>query len=100
MGDRSVADWAAGEWAARAFCIGGEVVPRDWALRRLAHALDHLRSIDRQLLLAFGEGFCTKEIAARYGMSVHNVKVRAHRARRRMRRELEDAVRIAARGDA
>ena len=42
------------------------------------------------LLLLDGEGWSVKEIAVRLGWSVANVKVRAFRARRRLRRLLED----------
>jgi RNA polymerase sigma-70 factor (ECF subfamily) len=54
-------------------------------LRRLAPA-------DRfVLLLLDGEGWTVKEIAERVGWTATNVKVRAFRARRRLRRVLEDA---------
>jgi RNA polymerase sigma-70 factor, ECF subfamily len=42
------------------------------------------------LLLLDGEGWSVKEIAGRIGWTVANVKVRAFRARRRLRRLLED----------
>jgi RNA polymerase sigma-70 factor (ECF subfamily) len=42
------------------------------------------------LLLLDGEGWSTKEIAERIGWTVTNVKVRAFRARRRLRRVLEE----------
>jgi RNA polymerase sigma-70 factor, ECF subfamily len=41
------------------------------------------------LLLLDGEGWSVKEIAERFGWSVTNVKVRAFRARRRLRRVVE-----------
>lgn len=41
------------------------------------------------LLLLDGEGWSVREIAERVGWSESNVKVRAHRARRRLRRLLE-----------
>jgi RNA polymerase sigma-70 factor (ECF subfamily) len=43
------------------------------------------------LLLLDGEGFSVEEIARRVGWTVTNVKVRAFRARRRLRRVLEEA---------
>jgi RNA polymerase sigma-70 factor (ECF subfamily) len=43
------------------------------------------------LLLLDGEGWSVKEIAARIGWTTANVKVRAFRARRRLRRLLENA---------
>jgi RNA polymerase sigma-70 factor (ECF subfamily) len=42
------------------------------------------------LLLLDGEGWSVKEIALRIGWTATNVKVRAFRARRRLRRALED----------
>jgi RNA polymerase sigma-70 factor (ECF subfamily) len=42
------------------------------------------------LLLLDGEGWSVKEIAERIGWTTTNVKVRAFRARRRLRRVLED----------
>lgn len=42
------------------------------------------------LLLLDGEGWSVKEIAERIGWTVTNVKVRAFRARRRLRQVLED----------
>jgi RNA polymerase sigma-70 factor, ECF subfamily len=42
------------------------------------------------LLLLDGEGWSAKEIAERIGWTVANVKVRAFRARRRLRRVLEE----------
>jgi RNA polymerase sigma-70 factor (ECF subfamily) len=42
------------------------------------------------LLLLDGEGWSVKEIAERIGWTVANVKVRAFRARRRLRRVLEE----------
>lgn len=41
------------------------------------------------LLLLYGEGWSVKEIAERIGWTATNVKVRAFRARRRLRRVLE-----------
>jgi RNA polymerase sigma-70 factor (ECF subfamily) len=43
------------------------------------------------LLLLDGEGWSVKEIAEKIGWTVTNVKVRAFRARRRLRQALEDA---------
>ena len=42
------------------------------------------------LLLLDGEGWSVKEIAERIGWTVTNVKVRAFRARRKLRQVLED----------
>jgi RNA polymerase sigma-70 factor (ECF subfamily) len=52
--------------------------------------LGRLPARDRfMLLLLDGEGWSVAEVAERLGWTRVNVKVRAHRARRRLRRELE-----------
>jgi RNA polymerase sigma-70 factor (ECF subfamily) len=52
--------------------------------------LSHLPAEDRFILLLLdGQGWSTQEIADRLGWSRTNVKVRAHRARSRLRRLLE-----------
>jgi RNA polymerase sigma-70 factor (ECF subfamily) len=52
--------------------------------------LGNLEPADRfVLLLLYGEGWTVAEIAARLGWSQVNVKVRAHRARKKLRRLLE-----------
>ena len=57
-----------------------------------ARWLARLDAKDRFLLILLdGEGWSTAEIAARLGWSRVNVKVRAHRARKRLRRWLEGA---------
>ena len=57
-----------------------------------ARWLARLDPKDRFLLILLdGEGWSTAEIAARLGWSRVNVKVRAHRARKRLRRWLEGA---------
>ena len=53
-----------------------------------------LKAEDRfVLLLMYGEGWSTEEIADRLGWSRTNVKVRAHRARQKLRRLLEGETR-------
>jgi RNA polymerase sigma-70 factor (ECF subfamily) len=55
--------------------------------------LGHLPPRDRFLLLLLhGEGWSTAEIAARTGWSRSNVKVRAYRARRKLQKFVEAAV--------
>jgi RNA polymerase sigma-70 factor (ECF subfamily) len=55
--------------------------------------LKHLPATDRfMLLLMHGEGWSVEEIAGRLGWTRMNVKVRAHRARRKLRRLLEKGV--------
>ena len=52
--------------------------------------LSRLRPSDRFLLLLLeGEGWSVEEVAGRLGWSQVNVRVRAHRARKRLRRLLE-----------
>jgi RNA polymerase sigma-70 factor (ECF subfamily) len=52
--------------------------------------LAHVGPRDRFLLqLMYGEGWSTEEIADKIGWSRSNVKVRAHRARKKLRRVLE-----------
>ncbi len=79
----------------RTWYVAGRRVTGDSMQRLLARALRQLRPIDRQLLLAQLEGFCHAEIACRVGRSKGNVKARLHRARRRVQREIESAVREA-----
>jgi len=66
--------------------------PRDVASSiDLARLLSRLAPADRfVLLLLDGEGWTVKEIADRIGWSTANVKVRAFRARRRLRRALTE----------
>lgn len=68
------------------------VPPRDvTAAIDLERLLATLAPADRfVLLLLDGEGWSVNEIAARIGWTATNVKVRAFRARRRLRRVLED----------
>lgn len=80
---------------ASGFAVLGRSVPHEWLIPRLLRALERLRSIDHRILMALLEGFCCAEIADRYQLSRENVKVRLHRARHRVRREIEDAVRTA-----
>ena len=53
--------------------------------------LSRLRPADRFLLLLLeGEGWSAEEVAGRLGWSQVNVRVRSHRARKRLRRLLEE----------
>ncbi len=57
----------------------------------LQRLLKHLKPADRMVLLLLdGEGWSTAEIAERLGWTRTNVKVRAHRARNRLRKLLEE----------
>ncbi|HEY2737090.1 MAG TPA: sigma-70 family RNA polymerase sigma factor [Thermoanaerobaculia bacterium] len=61
------------------------------ARMEVAKLLTHLSPEDRfVLLLLDGEGWSVAEIAERLGWTRVNVKVRAHRARKRLRRLLEE----------
>jgi len=61
------------------------------ARMEVAKLLAHLSPEDRfVLLLLDGEGWSVAEIAERLGWTRVNVKVRAHRARKRLRRLLEE----------
>jgi DNA-directed RNA polymerase specialized sigma24 family protein len=61
----------------------------------LRAAIGGLALIDRQLLLGFYEGFCCAELAERFRRSLACVKTRLHRARRRVRSEVEGLARRA-----
>jgi len=66
------------------------VPSRDDARLDAERLLDRLPARDRYLLLLLhGEGWTTAEIAERTGWSQSNVKVRAFRARRKLRRLVE-----------
>ena len=68
------------------------VAPGDPAARvELERLLARLKPADRMVLLLLdGEGWSTAEIADRLGWTRANVKVRAHRARARLRRVVEE----------
>lgn len=70
-----------------------EEVRRQEAQEVLAYALDRLSPDDRMVVtLVHLEGLSIEEAARQLGWTTVNVKVRAHRSRRRMRRELEALV--------
>ena len=79
----------------RHYLIAGRRVPAHCAAPWLRTALQRLRPIDRDLLLGFHEGFCCAELAERFRRSLPCVKTRLHRARRRIRKEIEAAARTA-----
>jgi RNA polymerase sigma-70 factor (ECF subfamily) len=67
-----------------------EDVRRKEAKEVLAYALDRLSPEDRLVVtLVHLEGLSIEEAARQLGWTAVNVKVRAHRSRRRMRQELE-----------
>ena len=64
--------------------------PDPTAALELERLLKPLAAADRFILLLLdGEGWSTEEIAERLGWSRANVKVRAHRARKKLRKILE-----------
>ena len=79
----------------RHFRIAGQEVPQRRAAPWMRAALERLKPIDRELLLAFYEGFCCAELAERFHRSPTCVKTRLHRARRRIQKEVEASVRTA-----
>jgi RNA polymerase sigma factor (sigma-70 family) len=81
--------------AERHYHIAGLRVAQQRAAPWLQAALARLKPIDRELLLAFYEGFCCAELAERFQRSPTCVKTRLHRARRRIRREVEAHARTA-----
>lgn len=79
----------------RWYVIAGRRVPASRASRWLSAALSRLDPFDRQVLLAFYEGFCCAELAERFRRSMSCVKTRLHRARRRVQKEIEGCARDA-----
>lgn len=77
------------------FRVAGARVPFSWLVPHLRRALGGLSALDRQLLLSFHEGFCCAELALRFDSTEQRIKTRIHRARRRIRSELEARVRVA-----
>lgn len=83
-------DWADRVTAAQSQERFDEEVRRQEAREVLAYALDRLSPDDRMVVtLVHLEGLSIEEAAHQLGWTAVNVKVRAHRSRRRMRRELE-----------
>lgn len=83
------------ELAGRTFRVHGESIASEWLAEQLHTALARLPSFDRTLLLGHGEGFSMAELALRYGCSPGAAKARVCRARKKLRRALERAVRLA-----
>ena len=75
--------------------IAGRWVPAHRVRPHLQRAIARLSALDRQLLLGFHEGFCCAELSARCNRTEECVKTRIHRARRRVRLEIEENVRAA-----
>ena len=64
--------------------VAGEWVAQDELLGALPRALSVLTRLNATLLMSYYEGFTCGELAERHGLSAENVKVRIHRARRRV----------------
>ena len=75
--------------------VGGLLVPREWLLARLLPLLAGIRATNRRLVLAYYEGFSCSELSERFGLSEQAVKVRLHRSRAVLRRNLEAMTRAA-----
>lgn len=86
---------ASGHGAIACYTIAGRRVPAEQVLPCVQRAFARLRPIDRQLLLDYHSGFCCAELSARTRRSETCVKTRLHRARHRIRIEVEDCVRAA-----
>jgi DNA-directed RNA polymerase specialized sigma24 family protein len=92
----------AGAFAARAcaaddggetwFTVAGHRLPASQLQPWLHAAVAKLSSLDQQLLLALQEGFCCEELAERFCQTASCVKTRIHRARLRVRNDVEDSV--------
>jgi RNA polymerase sigma-70 factor (ECF subfamily) len=83
-------DWADRVTAAQSQERFDQEVRRQEAHEVLAYALDRLSPEDRLVVtLVHLEGLSVEEAARQLGWTAVNVKVRAHRSRRRMRQELE-----------
>jgi RNA polymerase sigma-70 factor (ECF subfamily) len=82
-----------GEEQLEADAVIAERGPDPDAAMEVEKLLSTLAAADRFILLMLdGEGWSVAEIADKLGWSKVNVKVRAHRARRRLRRLLEEGV--------
>jgi len=68
-------------------------VEKQWLLDALDSVLERLPALNRRILRGYYEGFSCRELAERYGLAEDNVKVRLHRGRKRVRKELVREVR-------
>jgi len=64
--------------------VAGEWVEREELIAALPRALSGLTRLNAALLMSYYEGFTCAELAERHDLSAENVKVRIHRARRRV----------------
>lgn len=87
--DEDLLDGVAREPARRHFVVGGRSVSLEWCLRELDGVMAVLAPLNRRIVNSYYEGFSCRELAERYGLSEHSVKVRLYRSRLRIRREFE-----------
>jgi len=84
-------EWVESVGASQSAEIFGDQVRRAEARELLDYALARVSPEDRMVIsLVHLEGLSAEEAARRLGWSAVNVKVRAHRTRRKMRRLIED----------
>lgn len=89
------ADWRlaeqvlAPETTEEEFRIAGDWVSCDELVEALPDALRRLTRLNATLLMSYYEGFSCTELAVRHELPAENVKVRIHRARRRVRELLQ-----------
>ncbi|MBU0961160.1 MAG: RNA polymerase sigma factor [Proteobacteria bacterium] len=85
------------------FCIAEDAIPQVAADQensfiakeetdRIYNAMNRLPEEDRDILSLAVGGLVYKEIAATFGLSLANVKVRVHRARNKLRQMMKDEV--------
>ncbi|MHC4514906.1 MAG: RNA polymerase sigma factor [Planctomycetota bacterium] len=72
--------------------VRNALVERDVLLTELDRMLTGLTCLNRRILLSYYEGFSCAELAARFEMAEESVKVRIHRARRKLRQLFERRV--------
>lgn len=75
--------------------VDGRLVPRAFLLTQLDSAMHELGAANRQILMAFYEGFSCAEIGERFRLTEDAVKVRLHRTRARLKKRLEGSARAA-----
>ena len=68
--------------------VAGSRVPHGMLAAALPQAMAHLTQLNARLLASFYEGFSCCELAERYGLTTHGVKVRVHRSRQRLKKLL------------
>lgn len=78
--------------------VAGRAMSLDWCLRELTGVLGVLGPLNQRIVRSFYEGFSCQELADRYQLSEHSVKVRLYRSRKRLRREFEVRAASAERG--